>query len=114
MTREHWAFRRSSELEAALDDLEPVLKHKVLKDIEKVETRGINGVSEPLVKKLEGDIYYVRSMVKGCGWFRTFYFRDGRFSFFGFYGYFKKRGRLPGRIVKEIIRKYEEHRGGRA
>jgi len=40
MTRHRWTFRRSPELEAAIADLEPVLKHKVNKDIEKVETRG--------------------------------------------------------------------------
>ena len=64
-----------------------------------------------MVAHLEGDIYYVRSMVKGCGWFRAFYFRDGRFSLFGFFGYFKNRDKLPSRVHKQILQKFEDYRG---
>jgi hypothetical protein len=72
MTGPRWTFRRSAALARALEDLDPVMRHKVEKDIEKVVTRGIERVSEPLVAHLEGRIYYVRSMVAGRGWFRTF------------------------------------------
>ena len=110
MTRERWAFETSKELDAQIEDLEEVLAHQVRKDIEKVATRGIQNVSEPLVGHLEGDIYYVRSMVKGCGWFRTFYFRDGRVSFFGFFGFFKKSDRVPKRVLKVVLEKAEEYK----
>lgn len=109
MTGEKWTFDRSDELVAAIDALDPVLRHKVNKDIQKVVTRGIDRVGEPLVAHFEGDIYYVRSMVKGCGWFRTFYFRSGRFSLYGFFGYFKKGAKLPRRIRKQVLAKYEDY-----
>lgn len=109
MTRERWIFEKSEELKSQIAALDPVLAHQVEQDIKKVETRGIDNVGEPLVSHLDGDVWYVRSMVKGCGWFRTFYFRDGRISLFGFYGYFKKSKRLPNRVRKLVLQKSEQH-----
>jgi hypothetical protein len=113
MTLERWTFARTDELKAQLRDIDPVLAHQVDRDIDKLVTRGIQNVGEPLVGHLEGDIYYVRSMVRGCGWFRTFYFRNGLTSLLGFYGFFKTSDRLPGRVKKVILERHEQYKNRR-
>lgn len=96
-------------MQEAIDALEQPLREQVILDIEKMETRGIRGAVPPLAKHLDGDVYYVRSEVHGCGWFRTFYFRSGRTSFYGFAGYFKNRDKLPRRVVEQVMEKCQQY-----
>lgn len=82
-----------------------VVAHAINRDIEKLASRGL-GATEPLIGHLEGDVRYLRTKCEPHGIFRLFYFRDGPDSVVMFYPYTKKTDKLPGRVRREVMMKY--------
>lgn len=108
MSSPRWVFRKTTQLQDFIESQEAAVQRQIAVNIEKLETRGVNGAREPLVGHMQDDVYYLRCNVEGYGWFRCFFFRDGPTSFCGFFGLDKKTNRIPRRVAKQIMQKFNE------
>jgi len=99
---ERFSIRFEPEVEEFIAHLAPVPRPQVMRDLEKLETRGL-GALPPLTGNIEGPVWELRSKVEGYGLCRIFYYRDGVQSFHAFHAYQKKDKRLPARIRAEVL-----------
>lgn len=97
----------TTDVEDFIAEQETVVQHKIRADLKKLRTRGVKARA-PLVKHLEGDVYYLRSRCNPHGTFRIFYFRDGARSFRAFLAFQKKGRRIPKRIRKRALHRFKQ------
>jgi phage-related protein len=107
---ERFSIRYEPEVEVFIALLAPVPRRQVMRDLEKLESRGL-GALPPLTGHVEGPIWELRSKVEGHGLYRIFYYRDGTTSFRAFYAYPKKTERRPDRVRAEVLKRYEQITG---
>ena len=92
----------TTDVEEFISELGQVEQHQVRRDLEKLENRG-TAAKPPLVGRLDGAVYYLRSPFGA----RIFYFQDGERSLRAFDAYVKKRKRLPKHVRERVLRRYE-------
>jgi phage-related protein len=110
MRQGRFRIRQQPAVTGFIANLAKVPRLKVERDLEKLETRGLDALP-PLTGNVEGPVWELRSKVAGYGLYRIFYYRDGPTSFHAFYAYQKKDNKLPNRIREEVLSLYEQFTG---
>lgn len=87
-----FTLRMEPDVHAHIATLAPAVRRQVERDLEKLAARGDRSLP-PLVGKVTGPVWQLRSRVEGYGEFRLYFYRDGESSFHVFLR--QKRG-LPG------------------
>jgi hypothetical protein len=87
-----FTLRLEPDVQAYIAALAPVVRRQVERDLEKLAARGDRSLP-PLIGKVTGPVWQLRSHAEGHGEFRLFFYRDGESSFHVF---LRRKRSLPG------------------
>lgn len=100
-----WEVERKQRVEEFLEGCEKIPRKQIEQKFEMLEAYA-EQASAPLVKQLEGKIWYLRTEVHNHGLYRIFYYRRGNTAV-TFEAHKKGGQKLPHHVRERVIERYK-------